>query len=75
MGYRIDPNDLTLDQLDEVNRLVESGRCGKVVAVAYVGIREQEPTITLEQVRRMRQADVEVVKSPEVDDASPTSGP
>jgi predicted SnoaL-like aldol condensation-catalyzing enzyme len=63
MGYRIDVNDLSLDQLDQVNRLVESGRCGKVVAVAFVAIKAEDPSVTLDQVRNMRQGDIELIKT------------
>lgn len=75
MGYRIDLADLTLDQLDQVNKLVETGRAGKVTAVAFVALHEQDPSLTLAAVRAMKQSDIEVVKTVEVEEDDESLGP
>lgn len=72
----VDITDLTLDQLDDVNRLMTDKGVGRVTAFAYVGLRALGREVTLDDVKALTGRQIAVIESdPELDDEGPTSAP
>jgi hypothetical protein len=70
----IDITDLTLDQLDEVNRLMTDDGIGRVTAFAYVGLKALGRDLTLDEAGALTGRDIKIIETdPEVDDEGPTS--
>lgn len=72
----VDLTDLTLDQLDEAQRLIDKDGIGRTTAFAYVGLRAQGRELTLDQAKALTMRDVSIVETDpdEADDDTPTNG-
>ncbi len=72
----VDITDLTLDQLDDVNRLMTDQKVGRVTAFAYVGLRALGREVTLDDVKALTGRQISVIESdPELNDEGPISAP
>lgn len=72
----IKAGEFTLDELDEVQKLIEDETCGRMVAIAHVFFRRGGHAKSIDSCRKLTFRDVEIdMKDPtdEEVEASPTS--
>ena len=62
----VNTDDLTLDELDRSNRLVQNGDAGNVTALAYVWLKREHPATRLADVKKLRNRDVEITNDAEL---------
>jgi hypothetical protein len=72
--YTIKVADLTLKQLDDIQRLVSTYKWGSVVATTYVYLKAQDPSITREKVAALRSGDVTIIRDPNDTDTAERAG-
>ena len=64
----VNTDDLTLDELDRASKLTSDGVTGNVAALAYVWLKRSHPAVKLDDVKMIRQRDVDITNDAELAD-------